>query len=585
MPGKKDITAFKCIYCGKQHSRLVNRCPETKEAFSPAHKFEGATLSDRYYLKRIIGEGGMGIVYEGLHQKLGIKIAVKFLRADLNFNEETLHRFENEAKVAASVGHKNIVQIVDMGAHRSVPYFVMEFLEGEPLDEIIDRKGTLSITESVDIAIQILEGLNAVHLKGVIHRDLKDENVFLVPQPGAGDLVKILDFGICRLQSNSPLAMRATKTGAVFGTPCYMSPEQAVGRKDIDPRADIYSAGAILYKMLTGRTPFIGENYNTIIAGILSRDPTLPRKLNMEIPRDLEEVMLMALQRDRDKRFLDAVEFIERIEPFSSVPMRREKRISALSKTKERKEPIPADIWEKCRSIPAEMEDAFPTVEKRVPDAVLDREKQVAGLADIEVPAVKKKALSWDGTIRRAKGILTGKEFVWLMPVGIALSLIAIVFAAAAILTSLNVNKMAGGIERDGKKTPQAPSKERPGASATEAPAGGVVTQVEESSIEVIPPEVATISFSNLPPGARIFVDGQPVEDPVRVDVSPEPYHILIEAEGFEPFEQELPVKSDTAVQVNMMEIPKKDRKKGGRTDISSPPIDKKYPGKKHRKK
>ncbi len=214
MPDEKNRTTFRCIYCRKQHSRLVDRCPETREAFSPAHKFEGATLSDRYHLKRIIGEGGMGIVYEGAHEKLGIKIAVKFLRADLNFSDETLHRFENEAKVAASVGHKNIVQIMDMGAHRSVPYFVMEFLEGKSLDEVIDRKGTLSITEAVDTAIQILEGLNAVHLKGVIHRDLKDENIFLVPQPGAGDLVKILDFGICRLQPHSPLVMSATKTGA-----------------------------------------------------------------------------------------------------------------------------------------------------------------------------------------------------------------------------------------------------------------------------------------------------------------------------------------------------------------------------------
>ncbi|MFH1438518.1 MAG: serine/threonine-protein kinase [Pseudomonadota bacterium] len=576
MPGEKDRTTFKCIYCGKLHSRLVDRCPQTREAFSPAHKFEGATLSDRYHLKRIIGEGGMGIVYEGAHEKLGIKIAVKFLRADLNFSDETLHRFENEAKVAASVGHKNIVQIMDMGVHRSVPYFVMEFLEGKPLDGIIDREGTLSITQSVDIAIQILEGLNAVHLKGVIHRDLKDENIFLVPQPGAGDLVKILDFGICRLQPHSPLVMSATKTGAVFGTPCYMSPEQAEGRRDIDPRTDIYSVGAILYKMLTGRTPFVGENYNTIIASIISRDPTPPRKLNMEIPRDLEEVILMALHRNRDERFLDTVEFIERLEPFSSVPVRRDKRISALTKTRERKEPIPADIWEKDLPVPVVMEDGAATVEKRVPDSVLDRERQMAGLADVEVPAAKKKAFSWDGTMQRAKGILTGKEFVWLMPVGIALSLIAIVFAAAVILTSLNVNRIAGGIERSGKKAEPAVAK---------APADGVVTKVEESSIEVIPPEVVTMSFNGIPPGARISVDGQPVEDPVRVDVRQGPYHVLVEADGFEPFEADLPVKSDTAVQVNMTPISKKDRKKGGQTDVASPPIDKKYPGKKHRKK
>jgi serine/threonine protein kinase len=575
---------FTCIHCGEMHMRYVDKCPNTKEPIPPSYKLEGVLIADRYLLKGIIGEGGMGIVYEGVHEKLASKIAVKFLRTDLNLSQETFKRFENEAKIAASLGHKNIVRIFDMGSYESVPYFVMEFLEGTPLDEVIDEKGTLTIAEAADISIQVLEALNAVHYKGIIHRDLKPENVIIVPQPGGGEIIKILDFGICRLQSDAASAMRMTRTGAVFGTPYYMSPEQAEGRRDIDSRADLYSVGAILYKMLTGRTPFIGENYNTIIVNIINKDPLPPRKFNMEIPRDLEEVIMKALERNRDLRYLDAVEFIEALEPFASLRVTRERRSSALAGQEERKEPIPDDIWDEEISVVVTEESVLPTLRAQI-DAAL--EKGIAKKKETTKPPMpfsrKRRTLSWDSTAGRIKTALQRREMVWLLPAGIVVSLIGIILAVGIIVTLFNVNRMAGGIPRSpeaGKAAP--PAVETPAPAETEKPAPPV-TKVEESSIKVVDEQTSLVSFTGLPDGAVVYIDGELAQElPAPVKQRDETYQILVEADGHESYMEHVHVRGDTVVQVNMKPLPKKIKKKIRKgIDITSPPIDTKYPGKK----
>jgi len=581
---------FTCIHCGEQHMRYVDKCPHTKEPIPPSYKLEGVLLADRYLLKGIIGEGGMGIVYEGVHEKLASKIAVKFLRTDLNLSDETFKRFENEAKIAASLGHKNIVRIFDMGNFESVPYFVMEFLEGTPLDEVIDEKGTLTITEAADISIQVLEALNAVHYKGIIHRDLKPENVIIVPQPGGGEIVKILDFGICRLQSDAASAMRMTRTGAVFGTPYYMSPEQAEGRRDIDSRADLYSVGAILYKMLTGRTPFVGENYNTIIVNIINKDPPPPRKFNMEIPRDLEEVIMKSLERNRDRRYLDAVEFIESLEPFASLRVTRERRSSALAAQDERKEPIPDDIWDGEISVVVTEESVLPTLRAQV-DAVLEKtarekkEKEEAAAAPRPPFAKKRRTFSWDSTAGRVKTAIRKREMVWLLPAGIVVSVIGIILAVGIIVTLFNVNRMAGGIQKPSGegKAAALPGDEAPPAESEQPSA--LVTKVEESSIKVVSDQISLISFTGLPEGAVVYIDGQAAEAiPAPVKQRDETYQILVEADGYESYMEHVYVRGDTVVHVNMKPLPspkkiKKKIRKG--IDITSPPIDTKYPGKK----
>jgi serine/threonine protein kinase len=568
---------FICIHCGKPHLRFLEKCPETRETLSPVHKMEGLLLEGRYRLKGIVGEGGMGIVYEGLHEKLGSRIAVKFLRTEMKFSEETLKRFENEAKIAASLGHKNIVRILDMGVFESIPYFVMEFLEGEPLDEIIEAKGTLSMSEAVDIAIQVLEALNAVHFKGIIHRDLKPENIIITPQPGGGEVVKILDFGICRLQSDACSAMRVTKTGAVFGTPYYMPPEQAEGRRDIDSRADLYSVGAILYKMLTGRTPFTGENYNTVIVNIINKDPPPPRKWNMEIPMDLDSAIVKALSRKRDSRYLDAKEFIEALEPFSSVPLMRERRSSALSEPEEKKEPVPADIWSEEFSVIVHEEASLPTI-----PVELKPPEQAGRTAEPEETKARherrKRTFSWDSTVGRLKGAGRKREAVWLLPAGIGLSVAAIAVVAWAIFTLMSTSRVTVGL-----KTHHAAAGLVAAAKGSGARAAGardvMIMKVEESSIRMVEVPMVLLSFSGLPAGARVFIDGNESEQvPVPVQPRAEPFHVEVRAAGYISFTQDVRVRGDVVLQVNMQAEHRKTKKK---MDITSPPIDTKYPGKK----
>jgi serine/threonine protein kinase len=568
---------FTCFHCGQQHMRYVEKCPTTGDPLPPSYRFEGELIGDRYRLRSIIGEGGMGIVYEGLHEKLGSRVAVKFLRTDLNLSKETISRFENEAKIAAALGHRNIVRIFDMGSFESVPYFVMEFLDGVPLDEIIEDKGTLGVPQAVDIVIQILEALNAVHFKGVIHRDLKPENVIIVNEPGGGEIVKILDFGICRLQTDACSAMRMTKTGAVFGTPYYMSPEQAEGRRDIDSRADLYSVGAILYKMLTGRTPFVGENYNTVIVNIINKEPPLPRKYNMEIPRDLETVIVKSLERNRDKRFLDAREFIEALEPHASFALRRERR-SSLSAQEERKEPVPGDIWDGEISVIVHDESSAQTLraELQAKEASAGKEKEEALERAVTLPK-KKKTFSWDSTAGQSKSAAPRREIVWLLPAGIALSLLGAVLIIGVIVTLMNVNRIAGGM-------PGQPASKGTGVAVTPKGDGAaVVTQVEESSIEMAGPPTAYISFTGLPQGAAVYVDGFEVEKiPVPVKAKDETYQVLVEADGYESYMEHVQVRADTVVQVNMQPSAKKGKKKFHKAiDSTTPTIDTQYPGKK----
>jgi|GEM_PF-1945906 len=582
---------FTCIYCGKEHLRFIEKCPQTGEQILKVHKLEGILLDGRYRLGGIIGEGGMGVVYEGHHEKLGSRVAVKFLRTDIKYSQEMLQRFENEAKVAASLGHKNIVSIFDMGSYESIPYFVMEFLEGEPLDEIINAKGILLETEAVDIAIQILQALNAVHSKGIIHRDLKPENIVIVPQPGGGEIVKILDFGICRLQSDAGSAMRVTRTGAVFGTPYYMSPEQAEGRKDIDSRADLYSVGAILYKMLTGRTPFIGENYNAVIVDIINKDPDSLRRWNKEISIDLEAVIMKALSRNRDKRFLDASEFIEALEPFSSVPVKRERRSSALEPVEEKREPVPDDMWEEfsvvvhkeevmdtipMKVVTVEKEEKLQSVEKR------EREGQI-----ISPPVKKGRLLSWDSTAGKLLEKRKGKEKIWLLPAGIIVSVVAVVMIVWGIFTISGKGKeisntvfpswgLRGSASLSGAKALEI-AKIMIKKSKVEAE---VKTQVEESSLQLPSQKMSLVDFSGLPPKAKVFVDGVEAEViPVPVERRVKPYKIEIKAPGYYPFIKNMRVQKDILIEVVMKPEVKYVRK--GSEEFKSPVIDTKYPVKK----
>jgi len=218
----------------------------------------GQLIEGKYRIVRLIGEGGMGAVYEGENVRISRRVAIKVLHAGYTENKEVLQRFEREAQAAGRIGNEHILEVLDLG---SLPngdhYIVMELLDGEPLSGRIKRLQRLSPFELGPLTRQVLEGLKAAHDAGIYHRDLKPDNIFILRQRGGRpDFVKIIDFGISKFQPLSGDGMKMTRTGAVMGTPYYMSPEQASGSQEADHRSDLYSVGVIMFEAVTGQVPF-----------------------------------------------------------------------------------------------------------------------------------------------------------------------------------------------------------------------------------------------------------------------------------------------------------------------------------------
>ena len=220
---------------------------------------EGSLLGGKYRIVRQIGSGGMGRVFEAIHEQTERTVAVKVLSAEAAQQPDTLVRFDREARAAGRIGHDNICEVVDVGfAEGNVPFLVMPLLRGQSLATVIRQAGQLPLKRCVDITAQILSALAAAHAAGVVHRDLKPDNVFLVLMGDRDDFVKVLDFGISKMIGEHRPDATLTQTGTILGTPFYMSPEQARGFKNLDVRVDVYAMGAILYQMFTGKPPFEG---------------------------------------------------------------------------------------------------------------------------------------------------------------------------------------------------------------------------------------------------------------------------------------------------------------------------------------
>src|SRR5258708_7431473 len=226
----------------------------------------GQLIDGKYRIIRLIGEGGMGAVYEGENARIRRKVAIKVLHAGVGDNAEMVQRFEREAQVAGTVGNDHILEILDLGAlPGGERYMVMEYLEGVTLTDRIRAKGRLEAKEAAFLIHQVLEGLGAAHGAGIVHRDLKPDNIFILKsKAGQKDYVKIIDFGISKFTETGAMS-RMTRTGALMGTPHYMAPEQATGSAEVDLRTDIYAVGIILYESVTGRVPFQAESFNQLL--------------------------------------------------------------------------------------------------------------------------------------------------------------------------------------------------------------------------------------------------------------------------------------------------------------------------------
>ena len=231
----------------------------------------GEVVGEKYRILRVIAEGGMGVVYEAQHAVVKRRFAVKFLRADLADRRDLLTRFHREAQAAGALESENIAAAIDFGILADgTPYIVMEHLVGESLGSLVAREGRLPVERAVDLCLQACRGMQAAHAAGIVHRDLKPENLFLCRREDGTDLVKVLDFGIAKLEQIE-LDSAATRTGTILGTPAYMSPEQARGDKSIDHRTDVYGLAAILFEMLSGKPPHPGDSHNAILHHIATQ--------------------------------------------------------------------------------------------------------------------------------------------------------------------------------------------------------------------------------------------------------------------------------------------------------------------------
>jgi serine/threonine-protein kinase len=278
----------------------------------------GEVLAEKYQITRFIGEGGMGTVYEAQHAIVGRRFAVKYLRAELAGEEETLERFRREARAAGALENENIVSVVDFGvAGDGIPYMVMEYLVGEDLASLLGREGPMPIARAVNLVIQVCRGLDAAHAAGIIHRDLKPENLFVGRRGDGTDLVKILDFGIAKLSEAGMLGPMTpvTRSGATMGTPFYMPPEQARGAKTIDHRADIYSLGVILFEALSGERPHPGQSYNEILYHILTQPPVPLDSLRAGLHPDLVGTVHQAIAFDPQDRPPSAAQLARALAP------------------------------------------------------------------------------------------------------------------------------------------------------------------------------------------------------------------------------------------------------------------------------
>lgn len=265
----------------------------------------GTVIGGRYRLTRQVGEGGMATIWEADHLTLGVRVAVKLMSVVGPHIAELSERFMNEARGAASVRHRNVVEIIDFGLYDGrTPYMVMELLEGESLADRLGREGDIPAREAIFIVSHVLRGLTVVHEAGLVHRDLKPENIFLVSDPEEGVFPKLIDFGVSKGMGRSDL----THEGALVGTPDYMSPEQARGRKGVDLRTDLYSMGVILYELLTGRLPFEADNLGDLIVMICGEEPIPLERLRPDLPPQLSRVVHKAMAKDRELRHPDARE-------------------------------------------------------------------------------------------------------------------------------------------------------------------------------------------------------------------------------------------------------------------------------------
>ena len=396
----------RCPTCGAQYPLDFLVCPKDATSLEQpedpdADPLIGEVLAGSYKVTRPLGEGGMGRVYEAQHLRVPRRFAVKVMHERLASNAEAVTRFEREAQAIAQIAHDHVIDIVDVvRAHRRT-CIVTELLDGEELGDRLERAGKLPLKEAIAIARQVCRGLAAAHATQVVHRDLKPANLFLVKRDDGALHVKILDFGIAKLANSSEL----TGSGMILGTPAFMAPEQAMGARDVDQRADIYALGAVLYQMLTGELPFPSDDPTVTLARLLTEDPRRPRDIDKSIPEGMEALIQKAMAREPAARPSSVMELDRLLAAFDETG--RQERAPLPTRQVER-EAIEAMATMTAPSPAGEADDATRRARRARPAALLlsIAASVIAGVTVLTTAVVSLRTLLYVTSFNEVQAVL-----------------------------------------------------------------------------------------------------------------------------------------------------------------------------------
>jgi serine/threonine-protein kinase len=305
-----------CPVCSREYPDEIRFCQDdgtTLRGSAPTASLVGQVIADRYHVIKKLGEGGMGQVYLAEHVKMGRRDAIKVMSPSMAHDADAVARFNREAANASRIRHPNVCTVYDFGeTPDGLIYLAMEFVEGEPLTELLNREGALSPAQATAIFKQTADALQAAHDLGIVHRDLKPDNIMITRGRDGSDQVKVVDFGIAKAVGGDETGQKVTKTGLVVGTPEFMSPEQLSGDK-VDGRSDLYSLGLVYFRMLTGQLPFQAETVQETMIKRLTDEPAKlgPTRPDLVFPSGLQEVVDAALTRTPDERYQTVAKFAE----------------------------------------------------------------------------------------------------------------------------------------------------------------------------------------------------------------------------------------------------------------------------------
>jgi serine/threonine protein kinase len=550
----------------------------------------GKVIDRKYRLVRLLGEGGMGAVYEAEHTKINRKVAVKLMKPEVAKYPEAVERFMREAQAASAIGHPNIIEIEDIGeSEDGTVFMVMEMLKGQTLAERLSETTRLPPDRAVGIILQVLSALLATHRKGIIHRDLKPENIYLSIDARMREEVKLLDFGASKVRGPDAGGLRLTRTGTVMGTPYYLSPEQARGSQDITEQVDIWAVGVVLFEMLTGRPPYEGESYNELLSKILMEPVPDIRQIEPAVSAELAAVIGKALAKDRKERYRNAAEVIEALLPFHSAA-NESMTPSAEHFLRTSVAPPPAGEARAGKRLAKNTTPLRPdAVLKQTPakppaDRPLVPEKPLETTADIDVseievvkgPTAEAVAALSPDLVETGPSPLSvsvevpidlglfgpseiapeepapearpaGRRKLLLMGGAAAVIAVGIVIAIANVGT----DKPAQGA----KPATPAPIARPIVKSIAPSPLPEPEPRVTAPAAAVPVPDLVTVGLSWLPPRAAVRVNGKLARPPLRMKGSDTPVTIEILASGYVSFKRELVPNKDQIVAVTMEKL------------------------------